>query len=139
MNFIQKRKKGARSKVRKYWFDGAYRIVWRKEAFGIEMPARYQANVRLTLPSGSVMWDFVSTRRLFKTMKAATEACEKHQKLWEQASTASGIRKLEELFGKVPFGWPSGTKLNRNVYAILVEMSAKKRKNTCELDAECLQ
>ena len=91
MNFIRKKIKGQNQKVRRTWMsEDKYRIVWRSEAFGIELPAAFQATVRIILPTGGEMWDFVSSRRLFKTLKAAQEACEKHQRLWTQA--AEGYR-----------------------------------------------
>jgi|WetSurMetagenome_2_1015567.scaffolds.fasta_scaffold130595_4 hypothetical protein len=119
MNFVRRKKRGSNSRVRKHWFDGNYRIVWRREAFGIELPPLYQASVRTRLPNGRIIWDRVSTRRAYKTLKAAIEACEKHAKLWEQASEATGIRKIEDIFGRVPLGVPIGVKLKRNVSELL--------------------
>lgn len=119
-----------------------YRIVWRSEAYGIGLPAAYQANVRIMLPNGKEMWDFVNNRRLFKTMKAAQEACEKHQRLWQQVAEGTGIRKLEELFGMVPLGYPLWvkSKLNRNMYALLMDMTTRNRKDIriCDLDQDAL-
>lgn len=138
MNFVRKRKRGSRTKNRKYWFsEEGYRITWRREVWGVQVPARYQASVRISLPNGE-MWDHVSNQRLFKTLKAAEAACEKHQRLWYQVIEATGIRKLEELFGKVPIGYPVWTKgkLNRNIYALLTDTSTRKRKDLelCDQD-----
>lgn len=91
MNFRRKRIKGQNKKVRRTWLsDEGYRIVWRKEVYGVRVPARFQATVRTILPNGR-MWDFVG-RRLFKTMTAAQEACEKHRALWAKAAEAGGVR-----------------------------------------------
>jgi hypothetical protein len=143
MEFTRKKIKGQNKKVRKTWMsEEKYRIVWRCEAWGIALPAAFQATVRILLPNGSEMWDFVSSRRLFKTFKAAQEACEKHQRLWQQAAEGTGIRKLEELFGKVPSGYPLWVrpKLNRNVYGLLMDTTTRKRKDIeiCDLDQDAL-
>lgn len=142
MEFKRKKKRGYSQKTRRFWFsEDDYRIVWRCEAFGIEVPPGFQATVRVMLPDGREMWDFVG-RRLFKTRKAAQEACEKHQRLWTKAAEATGIRKLEELFGKVPLGYPLWvrSKLNRNVYGLLMDTSTRKRKDIeiCDLDQDAL-
>ena len=136
MNFHRKRIKGQSNKVRRTWLsDEGYRIIWRKEVCGVRVPARFQATVRTTLPNGQ-MWDFVG-RRLFKTMIAAQDACEKHQVFWTKAADASGVRQLEELFGKVPLGFPVWvkSKLNRKLYGLLMDTSAAKREDDgpCEL------
>ena len=130
MNFRRKRIKGQNKKDRRTWLsDGGYRIVWRKEVYGVRVPARFQATVRTILPNGQ-MWDFVG-RRLFKTMTAAQEACEKHQALWAKAAEATGVRQLQELFGKVPLGFPAWvkSKLNRKVYGLLMDTSAAEHED----------
>ena len=142
MEFKRKKKRGYNQKTCRFWFsEDGYRIIWRCEAFGIALPPGFQATVRVMLPSGREMWDFVG-RRLFKTLKAAQEACEKHQRLWAKAVEATGIRKLEELFGKVPSGYPLWIrpKLNRNVYGLLMDTSTRKRKDIeiCDLDPDAL-
>ena len=142
MNFTRKKIRGQNQKVRRAWLsEEKYRIIWRCEAFGIAVPPGFQATVRVLLPDGREMWDFVG-RRLFKTRKAAQEACEKHQRLWTKAAEATGIRKLEELFGKVPLGYPLWvrSKLNRNVYGLLMDTSTRKRKDIeiCDLDPDAL-
>ncbi len=77
MRFTRKRKRGARAKTQKHWFsDEGYRIIWRKEVYGVRVPARFQACVRVLVPysDGQLrpMWDFVNrNRRLIKTLKAA--------------------------------------------------------------------
>jgi len=142
VTFVRKRIRGQNQKVRRTWLSvDKYRIVWRCEAFGIELPPGFQATVRVMLPDGREMWDFVG-RRLFKTLKAAQEACEKHRRLWAKAAEATGIRKLEELFGKVPSGYPLWvrSKLNRNVYGLLMDTTTRKRKDIeiCDLDPDAL-
>ena len=105
MEFVRKKKRGQSQKVRRTWFsDEGYRIVWRKEVYGVCVPARFQACVRTLVPysDGELrpMWDFVNhKRRLIKTLKAAEEECEKHKRLWTKACEATGIRALKELFG----------------------------------------
>ena len=90
MNFRRKRIKGQNKRLRRTWLsDEGYRIVWRKEVYGVRVPARFQPTVRTILANGQ-MWDFVG-RRLFKTMMAAQEACEKHQSLWTKAAGASAF------------------------------------------------
>ncbi len=124
MEFTRKKLRGQNQKIRRTWLsEENYRIVWRKEAYGIEILPRYQATVLVERPDGSRMWDFVS-KPLFKTLKAAQEACEKHHRLWMKAAEATGIRKLEELFGKVPFGFPVWvkSKLPRNIHTLLLDM-----------------
>jgi hypothetical protein len=125
MNFHRKRIKGQNRKARRTWLsDEGYRIIWRNDVYGVQVPARFQATVRTILPNGQ-MWDFVG-RRLFKTMTAAQEACEKHQLRWAKAAEATGVRQLQELFGKVPLGFPVWvkSKLNRRVYGLLRHQEA---------------
>ena len=130
MKFVRKRKRGQDKKVRRTWFsEEGYRIVWRKEVHGVCVPARFQACVRTLIPySGGElrqMWDFVNhKRRLIKTLAAAQEECEKHQRLWAKAGEAGGVRALRELFGgKLPTGLPlwARKKMDRRLYAILTD------------------
>ena len=128
MKFIRKKIRGQNQKIRRTWLSKEqYRIVWRKEVHGVQVPARFQATVRTILPNGE-MWDFVG-RRLFKTFSAAQEACEKHERLWTKAAEVTSIRGLQELFGKVPLGFPAWakSKLNRKVYGLLMDTSTGKR------------
>ena len=143
MQFVRKKKRGQDQKVRRAWFsEDGYRIVWRKEVFGIQVPARYQACVRVLVPSDGEprqMWDFVNhKRRLIKTLQAAQEECEKHCHLWTKAIEASGIRALRELFGgKLPSGLPLWARKNidRRLYAILMDNRATKYRE--EDDESC--
>ena len=130
MEFVRKKKRGQNQKVRRTWFsEEGYRIIWRKEVYGVRVPARFQACVRVLVPysDGQLrpMWDFVNrNRRLMKTLKAAEEECEKHKRLWTKACEATGIRALKELFGgKLPLGLPlwARKKMDRRLYAILTD------------------
>jgi hypothetical protein len=137
MNFIRKKKRGQNQKVRKTWFsEEGYRITWRKEIYGVQVPARYQACVRMLVPysDGQLrpVWDFVNrSHRLIKTLKKAEKECEKHKRLWTKAIEAAGVRALKELFGKLPFGLPLWTrkKLNRRLYTILTNNQPAKYRN----------
>ena len=68
MEFVRKKKRGQDKKVRRTWFsEEGYRIVWRKEVYGVRVPARFQACVRTLVPysDGELrpMWDFVNHKR----------------------------------------------------------------------------
>lgn len=130
MEFQRKRKRGSRATMEKFWFSPEqYRIVWRREVYGIPVSPRFQATVRVLVPATDgvprQMWDFVNPkRRLFKTFATAQEECEKHQRLWAKVCEATGIRALRELFGgKLPNGLPLWTRKNidRRLYAILMD------------------
>jgi hypothetical protein len=77
------------------------------------------------------MWDFVGKRGSYKTFKRAVECAESHKSLWTKVIDATGIRKLEELFGKVPLGIPTWVKakLSRNIYALLMDTNTGKKKD----------
>jgi len=145
MEFVRKKKRGQNQKVRRTWFsEEGYRIIWRKEVYGVRVPARFQACVRVLVPysDGELrqMWDFVNrNRRLMKTLKAAEEECEKHNHLWTKACEAAGIRALKELFGgKLPLGLPlwARKKLDRRLYAILIDNRPTKYRDD-EEDESC--
>jgi hypothetical protein len=148
MEFVRKRKRGQDKKVRRTWFsEEGYRIVWRKEVYGVRVPARFQACVRTLIPySGDgelrQMWDFVNhKRRLIKTLAAAQEECEKHQRLWMKACEAGGVRALRELFGgKLPTGLPlwARKKMDRRLYAILTDNRPMKYRDD-EEDESCTE
>ena len=126
MIFKQKVVKGKSRKLFKLWRDETkqYRITWVREVFGVSVPPHFFAVVRVVLPNGTEMWDFVGRRGTYKTFKKAVEACDKHKALWEAAMAASGIRKLEELFGKLPFGMPVWVrkKIRRDLYELLTKV-----------------
>ena len=147
MEFVRKRKRGQDKKVRRTWFsEEGYRIVWRKEVHGVRVAARFQACVRTLIPySGGElrqMWDFVNhKRRLIKTLAAAQEECEKHQRLWTKACEAGGVRALRELFGgKLPTGLPlwARKKMDRRLYAILTDNRPMKYRDD-EEDESCTE
>jgi hypothetical protein len=67
-------------KLRKDWLSVCkkYRITWRRQYAGIELPPRYFA-LRLNKRScdGRIFWDFAldTERRPYKTFKKAYQAC----------------------------------------------------------------
>lgn len=136
MEFKRKKKRGTSQKVQKMWLSQeGYRIVWRREVFGVHVPAAYQACVRTIVagnfPDGkTVMWDFVNRkRRLHKTMKAAVTECEQHYKRWSKAIKCTGIRALCEMLGFYPSGIPKWTtnKLNRRLLVTLLDTTPSRR------------
>ena len=149
MEFTRKKKKGEKQKVRRFWFSPeGYRIVWRCEVHGVQVPARYQACVRTIIPNYSgiegqsfEMWDFTDPKhRLFKVLGKAQESCERHQRLWEKACEATGVRGLIDIFGgKLPSGVPLWVKkkMPRKLYEILSRPHSVKyrdEEDECELD-----
>ena len=149
MEFTRKKKKGEKQKVRRFWFSPeGYRIVWRCEVHGVQVPARYQACVRTIIPNYSgiegqsfEMSDFTDPKhRLFKVLGKAQESCERHQRLWEKACEATGVRSLIDIFGgKLPSGIPLWVKkkMPRKLYEILSRPRSVKyrdEEDECELD-----
>ena len=148
MEFVRRRKRGQDKRVRRTWYSGeGYRIIWRKEVHGVCVPARFQACVRTLIPynDGELrqMWDFVNhKRRLIKTLKAAIEECERHQRQWAQACEAGGVRALRELFGgKLPTGLPlwARKKMDRRLYAILTDNRPSVKYRDDEEDEPCTE
>ncbi len=148
MEFVRKKKRGQSQKVRRTWFsDEGYRIVWRKEVYGVRVPARFQACVRTLTPysDGQLrpMWDFVNhKRRLIKSLAAAQEECEKHKRLWTKACEATGIRALKEVFGdRLPSGLPlwARKKMDRRLYAIVTDNRPGKYCTEDEEDESCTE
>jgi len=135
MEFKRKKKRGINKKVCRHWYtEEGYRLVWRKEVFGIQVPPRFQACVRTIVPGSNfeggstVVWDFVNHKRpLFKTMKAAVDECERHKRLWSKATQCTGIRALRELFGRQPHVIPKWvySKLDRRIVAILMDTTPR--------------
>lgn len=130
MEFKRKKKHGFNQKTRRLWLSAeGYRIVWRKEVFGVTMLPAFQAYVQTIVPGsfegGSrEMWDLVERdKRLYRTMNAAVTACEQHYKLWDQARECTGVRAIQELFGRRPTSIPKWviTKLDRRVSAVLLD------------------
>jgi hypothetical protein len=148
MEFIRKKKRGQSQKIRRTWFsDEGYRIVWRKEVYGVRVPARFQACVRTLTPNSDgqlrPMWDFVNhKRRLIKSLAAAQEECEKHKRLWTKACEATGIRALKEVFGdRLPSGLPlwARKKMDRRLYAIVTDNRPGKYCTEDEEDESCTE
>lgn len=142
MQFVRKKRRGQKGKSRRTWFSQeGYRIGWSKEVHGVRVPGHYQACVRTLVPyfGGELrqMWDFVDHKhRLYKTYKAAEEACERNQRLWTKAQEAGSVRALRELFGKIPLGLPMWARkgLDRRLYAILTDNQPVKYR---EEEDEC--
>jgi hypothetical protein len=138
MEFVRKKKRGQNQKVQKLWLSKeGYRIIWRKEVFGISVPARFQATVRTIIPNYSgkegesyEIWDFTDmNRRLFKVRGKAEESCLRHYRLWCKACEATGIRQLTDLFGgKLPIAFPAWVrkKLPRKIYELLTRPRTAK-------------
>ena len=137
MDFKRRKKRGENQKVRRYWFsEEGYRIIWRKEVHGVQVPARFQACVHTIIPNYSgiegqsfEMWDFADDKhRLFKVRGKAEEACERHNRLWTKTCEATGLRGLLDIFGKLPNGIPvwAKKKLPRKVYEILTRPRSMK-------------
>lgn len=140
MEFKRKKLRGVRQKVRRIWLSReGYRIVWRREVFGVRVSAAFQACVRVLVPTGfnddgqlqtREMWDFVNRgRRLHRTMKAAVSECEKHFKLWSKATKCTGIRDLCEVLSRYPSDipkWITG-KLDRRVLATVMDTRPRKK------------
>lgn len=125
MNFKLRATKGTSRRTFKRWLDETkcYRITWLRECFKVATPPHYFAMVRITLPDDHEMWDFVGRRGTYKTFKKAVEAANNHRNRWLQAQEATGIRELEKIFGKLPFGIPNNIRLKRNVLEILTTAS----------------
>lgn len=136
MEFKRKKKRGISQKVKKIWLSReGYRIVWRREVYGVSVPAAYQVCVRTIVPGNfpdgkTIMWDFVNrNRRLHKTMKAAVAECENHFRLWSKAIECTGIRALCELMGFYPScvpQWFAG-KLNRRVLTTILDTTPHRK------------
>jgi len=149
MQFVRKKQRGQNQKARRTWLsEEGYRIAWRKEIYGVRVPARFQATVRTIIPNyGGVegesfeMWDFTDlAHRLFKTRGKAEESCERHRRLWSKACEATGIRQLVEIFGKLPSGYPAWVrkKLSRKVYELLTRSRLAKHQEEDETCSESL-
>lgn len=94
MVFKIKQIKGESRKKRKEYHCKPYVIVWRREAFGVEVTPGYQTFYRV----GKIT-DFVE-RKLYKSLKVAVKACEKHYKAMTKLTTRE-LNKLEKQHGRV--------------------------------------
>lgn len=145
MQFVRKKKRGVNQKVARLWYsEEGYRILWRREVAGVGVPARFQACVRCVLPNyGGVegnavlTWDFLSRPKLYKTLKAAEDDCEKHRQRWEKACRATGVRGLLEIFeGRLPVAIPVWVKKAMDRRALAVLMALRTRKYMDEDECE---
>lgn len=132
MEFKRKKKRGLNQKTRRLWFSAeGYQIIWRKEVCGVNVKPAFQAYVQTVVPGCyeggcAEMWDFVEhNKRLYRTMGAAVAACEHHHKLWDQARECTGVRAIQELFGRRPTSIPKWvvTKLDKRVSAVLLDQT----------------
>lgn len=95
MNFKRKRQiKGRSAKTYKEWYSDCdqYRISWRSEAFEVTVDPGYHACVR----SGKG-WGFAQRRGLYRTLKAAKDACELNWKLWSKFISIEGRTKVTQI------------------------------------------
>lgn len=136
MNFTRVKIKGQNQKTRKTWqSEEHYRIIWRREYAGVSLPPRFQASVRIHLTDGREMWDFAGKRSLYKTFKAANDACEHHRRLWSAVVQATGVRRIQELCGgKVPAGYPVWIRkeMNSKVRTILENATNPTQGKECD-------
>ncbi len=95
MNFKRKQRiKGRTAKTYKEWYSDCdqYRISWRSEVFEVTVAPGYHACVR----SGNG-WGFAQRRGLYRTLKAAKDACEMNWKLWNAFLTIEGRGKVTQV------------------------------------------
>jgi len=88
LTFTRKKKRGVNQRVYRLWMTPeGYRLIWRREVWGVSVPARFQACVRTHQPGSfekgyTETWDFVNHQRpLFKTAKATIDECERHKRI----------------------------------------------------------
>lgn len=145
MQFVRKKKRGVNQKVARVWYsEEGYRIYWRREVCGARVPGRYQACVRSVLPNyggtegnAVLIWDFLSRPKLYKTLKAAEDDCEKHRRRWEKACSATGVRVLLDIFeGQLPVAIPIWVKkaMDRRALAVLMALRTRKYMDEDECD-----
>lgn len=102
MKFKRKhRVKGKTVKHYKEWRDETdqYRITWRNEVYGVEVPGGFFACVRCVQPltNRTEYWGFANKRGLYRTLKAAQKACETGEKLWKQVMMIEGRDKVSQV------------------------------------------
>lgn len=113
MKFKRKhRVKGKTVKHYKEWRDetNQYRITWRDEVCGVEVPEGFFACVKCvrSLTDQTRYWGFANKRGLFKTFKAAQKGCETSENIWRQLIVIEGRNKVgkvqdleaQEMIGK---------------------------------------
>ena len=130
MDFTRKKRiKGRSAKTYKEWHSecGQYRITWRSQVFGIEVPPRYYACVRCVRSPLDLLeyWGFAQCRRPYKAFKAVVKACEENEKLWQQFLAMEGrdkIAQVKDLKARATVGSGEGAYCTMNelpVWAIL--------------------
>ena len=131
MHFVRKKKRGQSQKVRRSWFtqDG-YRILWRREVWGVRVPPRFQACVRIEIPATATADEAFANVGLRERQASPLQDHEgrprglrETPRLWTKACEATGVRDLHDIFGKLPLGMPLWVKkkINRKAYALLME------------------
>jgi len=135
------------SKLRKDWISvkpARYRITFRRQVFGVSVPAAYQATCLCYVPGNweggkTQSWTFVDNKRkLFKTYRKAVEACERHARTWEKALLCPSMRAIKQLFGghkppEVPI-WLFG-KMHPSILRVIMD-NTPVRFTDDELDKE---
>lgn len=133
LTFTRKKKRGVNQKVFCLWLTPeGYRLIWRREFWGVSVPPRFQACVRTHQPGNfeggyTKIWDFVNHKKpLFKTVKAAIAECERHKRIWSKACQCPGVRALRALFdGRLPNNLPIWVrnKLDRGLLRIITDIT----------------
>jgi len=135
MNFKRKQTKGRSAKHYKEWYDETkqYRVSWRNEAFGVEVPSGYFACVRCSRPGGEY-WGFVGRRGLYRTLTSAMDACDRNREIWDKFLAIDGkakVRQLKELKEHAIFG--SGNSSYSMMAELPVWMTTKAPQRLLEL------
>jgi hypothetical protein len=93
MDFKRTKQRGIRQEAMKVWYSpcGQYRVSWVAEVEGVSVIPHYFACVRCYANAyeDRELWDFAGKRGTYRVMKAAVEACEKHERLWKFAIETS--------------------------------------------------
>lgn len=80
MNWRRVHHDGKDPKHYKEWRARRYRIVWRDQVHGVNVPPGFVVCVNVDMGGGRTMWDFVAGNKLRRTLKAAKRLCEQHHK-----------------------------------------------------------
>ena len=137
LTFTRQKKRGVNQKVFRLWLTPeGYRLIWRREVWGVKVPPHFQVSVRTHQPGNFVngfmeTWDFVNYKKpLFKAAKAAIAECERHKRIWSKACQCPGVRALRALFGgQLPSNLPIWVKnkLDQNLLRIITDMTPHRR------------
>lgn len=126
MNFNRKKRiKGRSAKTYKEWHSdcGQYRITWRSQVCGVDMPPRYFATIRCVRSplDQTEYWGFAARRGTYKSRKAAIKACELNEKYWKMFLAMEGRDKVAQVRDlKVRSSLGSGT----SAYCTMHELPA---------------